>query len=93
MADHIDGWDLLRERELTEARASREASSYFPKVVAEAQARGYRLATVSEMMNSGAADLFTYRGEVFVKDARGMPSVVEAAATPSSPSAKAGSTE
>lgn len=69
MADHIDGYDLQRRADLIEAREAREQCFGYDRLIAEAAARGYRRATLYEQETLSPADLYTYRNEVFVKDA------------------------
>jgi hypothetical protein len=48
------------------SRAEYEASPNFAANVAEAARRGYRRITLSEQVDTGSADAYTWRGGVWV---------------------------
>ncbi len=67
MAEHTCGWDLLRQAELQASRTAFEARTDFASLIAEATRRGYRRITMSEQIDPGHADAYTWRGGVWVK--------------------------
>ncbi len=66
--NHIDGWDTLHRREVEAAySARREDAEVHAALVTLAAARGYRPATVAEILEGDVAALHTWRGEVWVR--------------------------
>ncbi|MBW7896557.1 MAG: hypothetical protein H3C27_15725 [Opitutaceae bacterium] len=66
--DAIDGWRTYEERQIREGFATRETDPNFPRLVANAKARGFEPAPLSALLATGNNnDLYTWQGRVWVK--------------------------
>lgn len=63
MEGGIDPWDLLHGKRVRDAVAAHEAHPDYSAIVERAASKGFRPATISELLQGGNEDeLFTRRG-------------------------------
>jgi hypothetical protein len=62
MKDGIDPWDLLHEKQIREALEAHEAHPEYAAIVKRAKAKGFRPATLHEIVDDTAGLLFQRPG-------------------------------
>lgn len=67
MEDHICPWRVQHRAEVEKSRAEFEAQTGFTELVAESGRRGYRRITLSEQLDLGGVDAYSWRGGIWVK--------------------------
>jgi hypothetical protein len=64
---YVDPWQSLRAAEFAASNAAYQAQPGFAALVAEADARGFRPITLTEQMDCGRVDAYSWRGGVWVR--------------------------
>ncbi len=65
--NYIDGWEQLWRDRFKQSSADYRSQSHYPDLVQEARRRGFRPVTLSEQMDCGRVDTWSWKGGVWVK--------------------------